>query len=197
MNAGSTAALLIAAAVAAFTVWLCTAESEASPRHRRSNPATVSRFAVESRATPTRQAVPDHHTGTGGPGDVAHYHAQSQKARPAAPAMAPPASVRTPRNRPDQHPVLPLAFREFPAGMQFEPAQALAVEEVQDQFIAALGGETADPATPGYREKWLDTQRTADLRLRARIGAQAFAAWQRLRTMQEHAAVGHQNASAP
>jgi hypothetical protein len=76
--------------------------------------------------------------------------------------------------------VLPMVFREVsPEAVELTPSQAKAVEEIQDQFAGAVGGETADAGHPGYRKKWDQEQRLSDLRLRAMIGAQAFAAWQR------------------
>ncbi len=92
---------------------------------------------------------------------------------------------------------MPFAFRDMPGEFQWEPAQVQAVEEIQNQFIEAVGGESADPAAPEYRKKWLDTQRLADLQLRARIGAQAFAAYQRQRSMKENAAAVKKNVPAP
>ena len=114
-----------------------------------------------------------------------------------SPGAAAARRARPPRRGPDSVPLLPFAFRDLPPDFHFQPAQTTAVEEVQDQFIAALGGETADPATPEYREKWLDSQRLADLQLRARIGGQALAAWQRQRSMKGTAAGETGNATAP
>jgi hypothetical protein len=76
--------------------------------------------------------------------------------------------------------VLPLAFQEVSQDtVKLTPSQAASVGEIQEQFADAVGEETAKADSPGYRKKWDQEQRLSDLRLRARIGGQAFAAWQR------------------
>ncbi|HWB06521.1 MAG TPA: hypothetical protein VG796_26085 [Verrucomicrobiales bacterium] len=76
--------------------------------------------------------------------------------------------------------VLPLAFQEVSQDtVKLTPSQAASVGEIQEQFADAVGEETAKADSPGCRKKWDQEQRLSDLRLRARIGGQAFAAWQR------------------
>ena len=84
---------------------------------------------------------------------------------------------------------LPLAFAELPGEVEQDDRYVGDLIEVQDRFILALGGEDTDPSTPEYKEKWLNAQRQADLELRARIGAQAFAARQRAARQQQTGAV--------
>lgn len=74
-------------------------------------------------------------------------------------------------------PVLPLAFQAANQSL-LTPEQAAAADQIQEQFLADIGGEPADASSPGYLEKWRQVQPIADQRLRAAIGAQAFAAWQ-------------------
>ena len=74
---------------------------------------------------------------------------------------------------------MPLVFTDTGDEVQGGDGYASDIAAVQDLFIASIGGEGADPSTPEYKRKWLDAQRLADLQLRARIGAQAFAARQR------------------
>jgi hypothetical protein len=88
--------------------------------------------------------------------------------------------LRRSRSAPKRAPVLPLAFQEKEPGTIFtDPSHAAEVVSVQDQFIEDIGGEAADPSSPEYLHRWIPAQRLSDLRLRARIGAQAFAAYQR------------------
>lgn len=81
--------------------------------------------------------------------------------------------------RPKRVPVLPLVFQEVAAGsVLLEPDHIAAAVAVQDQFFESLGGDTVDPGTTEYKNKWQREQPLADQRLRAAIGAHAFAAWQ-------------------
>jgi hypothetical protein len=65
-----------------------------------------------------------------------------------------------------------------PAALQLNPQQAAAADHIADQFYEEIGGESADPSTTEYRDRWQRAWSLADQRLRAAIGAQAFARWQ-------------------
>lgn len=58
------------------------------------------------------------------------------------------------------------------------PREAEAAMAIANQFYEAIGGETADPSTPDYRDLWRREQSLADFQLRAAIGAQAYARYQ-------------------
>jgi hypothetical protein len=75
--------------------------------------------------------------------------------------------------------VLPVAFGEMPsAAVVLTPEQVAEVDRIQEQFLNDIGGEPADPGSSDYLQKWSHAQPLADQRLRAAIGAQAFARWQ-------------------
>ena len=77
-------------------------------------------------------------------------------------------------------PEMPLVFREVEeAAVSLEPAQAAAAAAVQDVFADQVGPEPGDPSAPDYRNHWQHEQSVADQRLRAMIGAQAYARWRR------------------
>jgi len=88
-------------------------------------------------------------------------------------------------------PAVPLVFLEVPPHtVPLKPPQSAGVESLQEEFITDIGGEPADPGSRDYLEKWRRAQPVADYRLRAMIGAQAFAAWQAdayLKSKQEQA----------
>ena len=200
MNAGLITAVMAAAAAAVFTVWLCTGDVEAPPSKRR--PSTSA--AGVSAARPFAEKQERSALSANAPDGL--FHRSTRGAVPDSAALPPQETaghqpaVRTAQtiyNPPPTVPVLPLAFREMPGDLHLEPAQVQAVEDIQDQFIESLGGEPADPAAPEYRRKWLDTQRLADLQLRARIGGQAFAGYQRQRSLKENAAAVKENVPAP
>jgi len=76
-----------------------------------------------------------------------------------------------------RRPVLPLVFQEVePGTVLLEPAQTAAAEAVQDKFADSVG---TDPGAPGYQNGWQHEQPLSDQRLRAMIGGQAYARWQR------------------
>jgi hypothetical protein len=69
----------------------------------------------------------------------------------------------------------------MPGTVTLEAAQADAVTTLQDAFAEAVDDERTgtDAASPDYRRRWDQEQKRSDQRLRALIGGQAFAAWQR------------------
>lgn len=97
-----------------------------------------------------------------------------------ASGSVPPENADSFSSRARKPAMLPLAFQEVsPGTVKLTQPQVASVTEIQEQFADAVGGETAKADSPGYRKKWDEEQRLSDLRLRARIGGQAFAAWQR------------------
>lgn len=76
-------------------------------------------------------------------------------------------------------PRLPLVFALDPTeARSLTSEEAAAANGVAESFFQSIGGETVDPASPDYRDLWKREQPVADYRLRAAIGAQAFARYQ-------------------
>ncbi len=76
---------------------------------------------------------------------------------------------------------LPLVFALPPEEMTgLNPQQAAAAIAIADQFYTTLGGDSADPSTTEYKDRWKREQPLADYQLRAAIGAQAYARYQEL-----------------
>jgi hypothetical protein len=78
--------------------------------------------------------------------------------------------------------VWPLVLGETPETAskqaQLTPAQTVAVAQLAEEFIAAVGETTSNPADdPEYRKRWIAAQRLYDAQLRAVIGQQAFNAY--------------------
>lgn len=66
--------------------------------------------------------------------------------------------------------------------------QAAAAIAIADQFYSTIGGDTADPSTTDYKDRWKREQPLADYQLRAAIGAQAYARWQEEAYLRQRAA---------
>jgi hypothetical protein len=91
-----------------------------------------------------------------------------------------PSGVRAKLPANSRPPETPLVFREVDAAaVPLEPAQAAAAAAVQDIFADQFDPEPADPSAADYGDRWRHEQPVADQRLRAMIGAQAYARWQR------------------
>ncbi len=69
---------------------------------------------------------------------------------------------------------------------KLEPEQQQALNQVQKEFIASVGGTSQDPADPAYLHKWQAAQAAADEAVRQKIGSEAFNQLQ-LATMQQPA----------
>jgi hypothetical protein len=74
---------------------------------------------------------------------------------------------------------LPVVFAIPPEEVTgLNPGQIAAAIAIAEQFQHNTGGDTADPSTADYLNKWRREQPLADYQLRAAIGAQAYARWQ-------------------
>ena len=66
---------------------------------------------------------------------------------------------------------LPLVFqREAIAKLQLDADQQVAISQLRDYFIEAIGGLSQDPADPAYLTRWEKAQRSSDSRLAGEIG---------------------------
>jgi hypothetical protein len=57
-------------------------------------------------------------------------------------------------------------------------SQKSAVQQIQQQFVNAIGGPNQDPQDPGYSARWQTAQSEADDALRAALGNQAYQGYQ-------------------
>jgi hypothetical protein len=74
---------------------------------------------------------------------------------------------------------VPLAFRPLPpAAAQANPQLAQDVQQLQQDFVNAIGGPNQDPNDPAYAQRWSTAQFASDERYRLLIGAQAYLAQQ-------------------
>jgi hypothetical protein len=64
------------------------------------------------------------------------------------------------------------------AAMNLDAGQRQAIADLRQRFVEALGGPNQDPADPGYRERWLQSQAENDRLLRAMIGVRAWQDYQ-------------------
>jgi hypothetical protein len=70
---------------------------------------------------------------------------------------------------------IPLAFRPMaPGAAAANPQLAAAVQGLQQQFVAALGGPNQDPNDPTYAQRWTIAQRNIDEQYRLLVGDQEF-----------------------
>ena len=82
-------------------------------------------------------------------------------------------------NQPAYTPVYPVAFRKVNlAALGFASTQQAAIQQVQQQFLADIGGYNQDPSNPAYLARWQTAQATADDTLRGLLGTQAYMALQ-------------------
>ncbi|MGO8677236.1 MAG: hypothetical protein ACLQVX_15365 [Limisphaerales bacterium] len=73
----------------------------------------------------------------------------------------------------------PLVFQDVDlAAMNLDAGQRRAIADLRQRFVEALGGPNQDPAEPGYRERWLQSQAENDSLLRAMIGVRAWQDYQ-------------------
>jgi hypothetical protein len=76
-------------------------------------------------------------------------------------------------------PVMPLVLQKVDASaLGLDAGQLKAIEEVREQFIAAICGAGQEPSDPAYRERWEKAQPESDQMLRGMIGVNAFQNYQ-------------------
>ncbi len=97
------------------------------------------------------------------PGSVTAMEADA----PPAPASAPPR-----RSRQDQKVVLPLVFQDPGLDLKLDPTQLGVINDLRESFNQELNGLNLDPASPEYRQRWLNAQREADDMMSAMLGGQ-------------------------
>ena len=68
---------------------------------------------------------------------------------------------------------------EVPPNWQLDPTHVAIQDQMADDFVSAVQGESQDPASPAYKANWQNAQWQADQRYRALYGAQAFAVMQK------------------
>ena len=71
-------------------------------------------------------------------------------------------------------PHIPLAFLNYAGVLPATPEVAAAIQHIQQEFIAATGAGTTNPADPGYGQTWVWAQPTADEEFYALFGIEAF-----------------------
>ena len=182
------AVLLLAAGLATWQLWKHHVEPS-GPGHSAA-PAKLS-------APPARRADPAPAHNAQPPPPAAHPRA--------APGMSPASAAATPDPAPALPPPAPVVRRRFapaPAAARLplvfalppeettglNPRQAAAAIAIADQFYQTIGGDTADPSTADYKDRWKREQPLADYQLRAAIGAQAYARWQEEAYLRQRAA---------
>ncbi|MFZ4695278.1 MAG: hypothetical protein ACOYMV_09150 [Verrucomicrobiia bacterium] len=57
-------------------------------------------------------------------------------------------------------------------------AQQAALQKIQKDFVAAVGGADQNPSDPAYADRWASAMSLADQRMRSLIGWTAFNQWQ-------------------
>lgn len=76
-------------------------------------------------------------------------------------------------------PIYPLAFRKVnQEALGFGGREQAAIEQVQQQFVADVGGASQNPSDPAYLARWQSAQVKADDTLRGLLGSQAYMAYQ-------------------
>jgi hypothetical protein len=71
--------------------------------------------------------------------------------------------------------VIPLVLQKVDvSALGLDSGQLKAIEDLREQFIAAIGGAGQEPSDPAYRERWDKAQPESDEMLRGMIGANAF-----------------------
>ena len=188
------AALLAGAAVLAWSLLRAPEAAGTSPVSSGKTPtaaATRPVPAATTRPVPGKMPPPTA-PGPNFPAPRPQAAGANSATTPADYAMRPLPTRPVPGLTPGGRPVLPLAFEEpAPGAASLPPEIESALLHVQDNFIAAIGGENANPATSEYNHRWFNAQRRADMELRARIGGQAFMSLLRARRdkeLQEQAA---------
>jgi hypothetical protein len=90
-------------------------------------------------------------------------------------AAADPAPASLDASRAPSSALIPLAFRPLPAGLAASnPRLRSALEALQQNFIAAVGGPNQDPTDPAYYERWITAQQSSDELYRLQIGDSAY-----------------------
>lgn len=70
---------------------------------------------------------------------------------------------------------MPLIFQAIDTGaVQLDAGQLLALQDLRQQFLAALGETAQDPDSPAYAERWLKIQPEFNDLMRGMIGARAY-----------------------
>jgi hypothetical protein len=76
-------------------------------------------------------------------------------------------------------PSYPLAFQKVNLqALNFSADQQAAIQQVQQQFVNAIGGLNQNPNDPAYLAKWQTAQTDADAALLALLGRQGYMAYQ-------------------
>ena len=185
----ASAALLAGAVLLAWTLLRAPGTTTTAPdRSGKLLPATGSTPAPARKTRPasaaplTESAAPAPVPGTA----LLPVRTAAQPTTPEEFAAQPVPARRTPLQPADGRPILPLAFEEpAPGSAALPPEIESALLHVQDNFLAAIGGENADPSTAEYSRRFFNAQRRADMELRARIGGQAFMSLLRARRDKE------------
>jgi hypothetical protein len=69
---------------------------------------------------------------------------------------------------------IPLAFHDPPPAAAENPQIRAGLEELQQNFVEAIGGPNQDPADPEYLKRWITAQRQIDVQYRLLVGTQQF-----------------------
>lgn len=91
---------------------------------------------------------------------------ENSSAQPVALQMAAPIASRSSYPVLFQNPVL--------NDSSLKPAQKAALQQMQHQFVDAVGGPNQNPSDPAYAGRWQTAQQDADDALRAQLGNQAY-----------------------
>jgi hypothetical protein len=76
-------------------------------------------------------------------------------------------------------PSMPLVFRNVDLDkLHLNAGQKEAIAQLQQEFIAQIGGSDQDVSDPVYRERWQQAQPEVDDMLRGMVGASAFMDYQ-------------------
>ena len=73
---------------------------------------------------------------------------------------------------------IPLALSPPASSIQLTDAQKAILQDIQKDFVEAVGGPDQNPSDPAYRDRWVTAVSESDDRLRSMIGWEGFNEWQ-------------------
>jgi hypothetical protein len=93
---------------------------------------------------------------------------------PAKASALAPAANATALTTPHSPAPIPLAFHDPPPGAAVNPQIKAGLEELQQNFVDAIGGPDQDPGDPAYLKRWITARRQLDVQFRLLVGTQQF-----------------------
>ena len=142
-------------------------DSQYAPRRRELQNRALSKSALESGLRTLEHeevALLDNLLG------IRLIDATAQSANPTAPSVH--ARWKSPV---EEYIATPLALQNVdPAALKLTGEQAETLAEIQEHFIAAIGGPNQDPNDPAYRKRWQKAQPECDDMLRGMLGTQVW-----------------------